>query len=198
MVFLDDSKTRLWEIAAAVESELAGLRLRPHPNKTLVVPTRNGLDLLGYRVTPHKRWLRNDNGYRFQRRLHRFARGYASGCLDWDDFNSSVQSWIGHARQANTYVLRRKLFDITVFSRGNRPADPVFCAAAPGTTNPTGRVPPPAAGSTRCSGSTAWDSGSPGSPFDLFSLTLYKDSRSKKKLFMGAAKGHTCYVIEFQ
>ena len=40
------------------------------------------------------------------------------GWLDWEDFNPAVQSWIGHARHAETEGLRRVIFGGTIFCRG--------------------------------------------------------------------------------
>ena len=162
MVFLADSKARLWEIAEAVERQLLGLRLRLHPGKIRVVPARCGLDLLGYRVFPWRRRLRDDNGHRFRRRLRQFARAYAAGKMQWPDFNPCVQSWIGHARQADTERLRQVIFESTVFSRGNGPPAPGCCAAAPGTANRTGCVPRTATGTPRTTGTTTGGFGSPG------------------------------------
>lgn len=75
------------------------------------------MDMLGYRVFPNCKQLRNDNGFRFQRKLSGFAKQYADNRLDWEDFNPSVQSWIGHAIQADTLGLRASIFDKVVFKR---------------------------------------------------------------------------------
>jgi hypothetical protein len=117
-VVLDDDKSRLAELRAIITERLAVDRLRLHPRKAHVTPVARGIDLLGYRVFPHKRLLRNDNGHRFARKLRRFAERYAAGQLQWDDFNPAVQSWIGHARHADTEGLRERLFSQTIFSRG--------------------------------------------------------------------------------
>jgi hypothetical protein len=37
--------------------------------------------------------------------------------MDWQDFDPSVRSWIGHASKAETLGLRAKLFAATVFTR---------------------------------------------------------------------------------
>ena len=66
---------------------LAEERLRLHPRKAGVIPVATGLDLLGYRIYPHKRLLRDDNGHRFARKLRGFAKGYAAGRLASDEFN---------------------------------------------------------------------------------------------------------------
>jgi len=119
MVVLDDDKTRLDDIRLAVRERLARDRLLLHPRKAHVSRTAHGLNLLGYLVYPTRRRLRNDNGYRFARKLRRFARGYAEGRLGWADINPAVQSWIGHARHADTEGLRKHLFGRTIFQRGS-------------------------------------------------------------------------------
>ena len=89
-----------------------------HPRKAHITPVCFGIDLLGYRVLPDHRRLRNDNGHRFVRKLRRLALGYAQERLTWDDIDPSVQSWIGHAKQADTMGLRKKIFSGIVFQRG--------------------------------------------------------------------------------
>jgi hypothetical protein len=155
MVALDDDKGRLAEVRAAVKDRLAEDRLRLHPRKAHISPTRDGLDLLGYLVFPNHRRLRNDNGHRFGRRLRGFARAYARGLISFADIDPSVQSWIGHARHADTLGLRRAILSRIVFRRGTgREAAGAWCAGAPGTTNrrtsarPTATGTPPTTGTT--------------------------------------------------
>ncbi|MCG7928358.1 MAG: reverse transcriptase/maturase family protein [Candidatus Thiodiazotropha taylori] len=119
MVVLDNSKSRLAEIRLAVREHLASDRLLLHPRKAHVHQTQRGLDLLGYLVFPTRRRLRNDNGFRFARKLQRYAKGYSEGRLVWSDFNPAVQSWIGHACHADTGGLRKHLFGRTIFCRGS-------------------------------------------------------------------------------
>jgi retron-type reverse transcriptase len=118
MVFLDNDKAHLHEIRRQVEEKLAALRLRIHPDKIQVVPTGTGLDLLGYRVFPSLRRLRNDNGRRFAHKLRRYARAYRHGVMDWPAVNARVQSWIGHAAQADTLGLRQAIFREVIFTKG--------------------------------------------------------------------------------
>jgi len=81
------------------------------------VPTRSGLDVLGYRVYPECRRLRNGNGNRFARRLRGFAKAYARGEAEMSAFHPSVRAWIGHARHADTDALMERLFSEIVFRR---------------------------------------------------------------------------------
>jgi len=135
MVILGDDKPRLHELRLQVAEKLGRERLRLHPRKAHIVPVDCGLDLLGYTVFQDRRRLRNDNGWRFVRKLRGFAKGYASGRLDWEDFNPAVQSWLGHARHADTEGLRKTLFSRIVFRRGaGHTAAGGWCAAVRGTT----------------------------------------------------------------
>ncbi|MCP4701426.1 MAG: RNA-dependent DNA polymerase [Gammaproteobacteria bacterium] len=117
---LDDDKQKLLAVREQVSERLAVERLRLHPCKAHIIPAWLGLDVLGYRVRARQRYLRNDNGHRFARRLRGFAAAYAAGTMTWEDFNPSVQSWIGHARHADTLGLRETLFSAIVFRQGTR------------------------------------------------------------------------------
>jgi retron-type reverse transcriptase len=117
MVLLADSKVSLYAWRDWVVERLGDLRLRIHSDKAKVCQVNEGLELLGYRIFPRSRRLRNENGLRFRRRLRSFAKGYAKGQLNWPEINSSVQAWIGHACHADTLSLRRKLFSSIRFQR---------------------------------------------------------------------------------
>ncbi|MDM8545983.1 reverse transcriptase domain-containing protein [Candidatus Venteria ishoeyi] len=117
IIVLADSKKYLSEIRKITEDYLLSLRLNLHPRKAHIVPVSKGVDVFGYFVYPHCRRLRNENGYRFVRKLRRFSKAYARNDLDWIDFNASVQSWIGHASHADTKALRETLFSAMIFQR---------------------------------------------------------------------------------
>lgn len=118
MVVLGHDKTRLSEIRAAVRERLAVDRLRLHPRKAHISPVADGLNLLGYVVYPTRRRLRSDNGHRFARKFRNMAKAYRTGRLDWVTVVASTQSWIGHAKHADTEGLRRVIFSQAVFRRG--------------------------------------------------------------------------------
>jgi RNA-directed DNA polymerase len=165
MVALDNDKVRLDELRAMVRERLEEERLILHPRKAHVSPTRDGLDLLGYLVFPNHRRLRNDNGHRFNRRLRRLARSYSRGLVDLDTIKASVQSWIGHARHADTEALRAGIISSIVFRRGTgREAASACCAAVPGTTNRRTSARPTATGTTPTTGTTTSVSVSPSPP----------------------------------
>ena len=118
LTLLADSKQQLHGWQREIGQQLESIRLLAHPFKSNIIPTGSGIDLLGYFVKPWRIRLRNDNGHRFGRRLRQFAQQYRTGDMVWTDFNPSVQSWIGHAKHADTLSLRKLIFNSTIFSRG--------------------------------------------------------------------------------
>ena len=118
LILLDDDKERLWALRAALDQQLARIRLRLHPNKVRVQSTALGLDVLGYWVFPQYRRLRRDAGYRYRRRLRELARLYGEGRIDLEDVRASVAAWIGHARNADSGGLRRAVLGSVCFRRG--------------------------------------------------------------------------------
>lgn len=118
MYLLGNDKQALWALRDAVVEALQGLRLRLHPGKTHVHRTTERVDVLGYKVSRCRRRLRNDNGFRFRRRLRHMSRLYRTGDMDWPAINASVQSWTGHARHAETEGLREAIFNQVSFNRG--------------------------------------------------------------------------------
>lgn len=64
-----DDKTWLSGLLAQMQSYLNRLRLWLHPHKCQVMPTRCGVEFLGWLVYPDHRRLRRSTGVRFQRRL---------------------------------------------------------------------------------------------------------------------------------
>jgi retron-type reverse transcriptase len=116
LVFSDDKK-HLAEVRQQIAAFLTGLRLRLHPAKSVVFPVSQGIRFLGYRVFPTHRLLAKENVWRFRRRLRRLQSQYARHEISLAHARQRVMSWIGHARQADTYRLRRRLFREHPFRR---------------------------------------------------------------------------------
>ena len=107
IVVFDNQKDRLWEVRDKASEFLSNERVKIHPSKCWVFPVSIGIDFLGYRVFPTHRLLRKDISMKFQRRLSKMSKLYSKGYINWQDINLSVQSWLGHAKHADTYGLRK-------------------------------------------------------------------------------------------
>jgi len=113
-VFGNDKKP-LWVIKEKISDFLQEDRLKLHPGKSFVAPVSEGIDHLGYRIYPTHRRLRRDNSLAFKRKLKHLAQLFNAKQISYDDVNASVQSWLGHAKHADTYGLRRDIFGEIVF-----------------------------------------------------------------------------------
>jgi RNA-directed DNA polymerase len=104
----DKGQLRRWryQIAAFLRE-----RLRLSLNeRTRLFPASQGIDFLGYRIWRTHRLLRKRSVRDMRRKLRRFERQYAAGEISRGRITASIQGWLGHARHADTYNLRRQLF----------------------------------------------------------------------------------------
>ena len=85
--------------------------------KTGIFPVTQGIDYLGYKIWPHYRLLRKRSTKRIRRALKHFQKLHKEGKIDFARIRATVQSWLGHAKHADSYHFRKKLFkEITFIS----------------------------------------------------------------------------------
>lgn len=113
LVIFGDNKAELWQLRDALSVQLSQLGLSLHSTKQQLMRTNERIDVLGYKVSPTRRWLRNDNGYRFQRKLKRYKQQCQIGLLTKEQVKPSIMSWIGHALHAETTALKDAIFNNT-------------------------------------------------------------------------------------
>lgn len=109
IVVLCSKKEELRMIRDEIDRYLQRLRLTLHPFKQHIRPVSSGFRFLGQFIYPDRRLLPKENIRRFMRRMKSFERSYAEGAVTFEEINSSLQSWLGHAKQANTCSLRKAL-----------------------------------------------------------------------------------------
>lgn len=90
---------------------LARLRLLLNDRKSRVMPCREGLTFLGWRLSPGQARLPRPHVVRVRRRFRALAAHYHSGELSWQDLNARVQAWLGHACFGDTFALRQNILD---------------------------------------------------------------------------------------
>jgi len=117
-VLLDDDRERLKDAALAVSSWLAVKRLLLHEERLRVGPVAAGLAFVGFRVWPTHRVLKKENVRGFRRRLRWMKRAYAREEIEWQDVKLRLNSWLGHAKQANSGRLVRRVSADWTFARG--------------------------------------------------------------------------------
>ena len=109
-IILGNSKEHLWEVKRQLEMCLDCELLLELNNKTGIFPISQGVDFVGYRIWPTHRLLRKRSIKKFKRKLRAFEKKYAAGEIAYKEIDCCVQSWIGHAKHADTYRLRAKIF----------------------------------------------------------------------------------------
>ncbi len=136
-VLFGEERRQLTEWRAAIQGELAEMRLRLNERKSRTYQTRDGLTFLGQRVWPNRRRLVAPNVRAARRRLVWCARECARGALSPRSLSQRWYSWRGHAMEADsgTAVERiRGQIDGILGSAGIADAS---CGAARGTTTRT-------------------------------------------------------------
>jgi len=72
-----------------------------------------------------------------RRRLRKYSRQYSDGLIHLNKIRQSIQSWIGHAKHADTYALRSRILQSVAFQRAEadrnkKPPHPVVGASFEG------------------------------------------------------------------
>jgi RNA-directed DNA polymerase len=104
------SKAELTSMKRAIEAFLAPLRLSIHDGKSRVYRSADGVTFLGFQLFPGRTRILRENVVRFRRRLLNMQCGFNAGTTNVHEVRSRIQSWIGHAKAANTRRLRVQLF----------------------------------------------------------------------------------------
>ena len=115
-LFSDDHQ-KLTLVRSAIEDYLAGIRLKIHPIKSQLFETKQGANFLGFRILPNQIRVRTENLRRARRRLRRLQTDYNQGKISAQEVYQSLQSWVAHLEQGDTWRLREKIFADLVFSR---------------------------------------------------------------------------------
>ena len=96
------------------------LYLTAHPKKIRIFPADKGINFLGYVVFKDHILLRSSNVRKFRKKYRKLLTKVREGKISKEEAWQSIQSWIAHAKQADSYRLRKKLFstDYSPLERG--------------------------------------------------------------------------------
>ncbi|MEM9721971.1 MAG: reverse transcriptase/maturase family protein [Bacteroidota bacterium] len=118
-VLFHEEKRSLHEIKGKIEAFLfQQCRLLIHPYKSQISATKDGITFLGQRVFTTHRRLKRENVQRFRRRLEEMMQAYRAGELNVDQVESKLNSWLGHAKQADTFLLRKQIYHYLSHEKG--------------------------------------------------------------------------------
>ncbi len=120
-VIVHHDKRHLKEIRTQIEVFLES-RLKLQTNsKSQIYPVAmlcgRPLDFLGYRIWTTHRRLRKSSVNRMRRSLKTMVRQYAKGDISIEKIKLRIASWLGHAKHADSFRIRAKLLNHTIFRR---------------------------------------------------------------------------------
>ncbi len=96
------------EIHSFLEKELS---LQLHPHKSTIRPVCQGADFLGYVSFPRYRLVRTKTRKRICRKLARREKKYRAGIITRQEFDQSMQSYLGVLSHANAHNLSESLLN---------------------------------------------------------------------------------------
>lgn len=103
----DEARQIMEKIKDFLKDELQ-LDLSP---KSQIVPTRQGCEFVGFRITPHGLRLRKKTIRHIKSCLMRIAELYAGGSIRYESAMQSIQSYIGMTTNCNAHNLRKWIED---------------------------------------------------------------------------------------
>ncbi len=117
-ILVDNDRGKIREMIHAVPEYLERFRLKVHEDRLAILPSKTGRVFVGYRTTPFQRRILGDNKRQFLRRILWMKRALAEGKITKEAIHLRLMSWLGHAGQADSLPLIRKLSHDWVFVDG--------------------------------------------------------------------------------
>ena len=82
----------------------------PHPNKTQIHQTKDGVPFLGFQVFPNYRYVRKAKIKRYRRYLKQNLLSKAKGELSPQQLEDQLNAWLGHIRFGQSKRLEYMIF----------------------------------------------------------------------------------------
>lgn len=119
-VILSDNRNYLEELMPKIGVFLrTDLKLSIHPDKIIIRKFIQGMDFLGYMVLPHYKLIRT----RTKRRIFKKLKEKIGS----DNFEQSLQSYLGYLAHANTHKLQKEVLRHFPPQDNNERISPKFC-----------------------------------------------------------------------
>lgn len=109
-VLFGENKQQLNNWKRDIQNHLALLRLIPHPNKTQIHQSQEGVPFLGFQVFPHYCYVRKVKIKRYRRYLKRTLDQKAVGLISPQQLEDQLNAWLGHVRFGQHKRLEYNIF----------------------------------------------------------------------------------------
>ena len=106
-----DDPAQLAQWRLHIEKYLQGRRLLLHPDKTVLVSTRQATVFLGFELMPDgRRRIPHEGVRRFRNRLRGLRDRWRANTINETTVKQRIQAWVAHARHADSFRLRQAIF----------------------------------------------------------------------------------------
>lgn len=89
----------------------AQLHLKLNKNKSKIFPVNQGVNTIGFKIYPTHMLLRNDSKKKIKRKLNKMKRLLVEEKMTIEKAEQILNSWFGHAKQANSHNFINKLLN---------------------------------------------------------------------------------------
>lgn len=109
-VLFGSDKQQLRDWKEELTAYLSNLRLFPHPDKTQIHRTQDGIPFLGFQVFPNYRYVRKAKVKRYRRYLKSNLKRRHQGTLSPQTLEDQLNAWLGHIRFGHNMRLEYHVF----------------------------------------------------------------------------------------
>lgn len=110
-ILFGDDRKRLRDLGGVIRKKVGEWALEIHPDKYRLLPTKLGVDFVGFVMYGDGRIrLRSENVRRFILRMRQNMRDARQGRCGYDEVSAGLRSWIAHAAHAQSWHLRKAVF----------------------------------------------------------------------------------------
>jgi retron-type reverse transcriptase len=115
-IVFGDNNAELQAKLIRINHFLEKLRLKIHPKKCHTNPAALGVSFCGQQIFNTHRLLRSDNVRRFWKRLKVVFSDFKNRKMGKSELENRLNAWKGHAMQANTFRLCRRIYNQVNFA----------------------------------------------------------------------------------
>lgn len=87
------------------------LHLTCNKKKTKLFPIHQGVNMVGFKIHPTHRLLRSESKNKMKRKMRKLEKLYLNGEINAEKVEQIINSWLGHAKNGNTFNLVNKLIN---------------------------------------------------------------------------------------
>ena len=112
IVIIVENKERAQEVLKLIDKYVTEkLSINLNKKKSKIFPIAQGVNTIGFKIYPTHMLLRNESKKKIKQKLSKMKRLIAENQMTVEKAEQILNSWLGHAKQANSYNFINKLLN---------------------------------------------------------------------------------------